>query len=514
MMRSTMDYGLREWARREPDRVALRFDGGAVLSFGELERMANRFANLFADCGLRHGDHVAVLLGNGPHIVALCWAASRSAIYLTPMPNSLGPVETAYIVDNSTAKLVIADPRYGGVAAELPARCAHVASFLSLNGGIEGFEPAEPRLAAMSADPRSDESPGSLMMYSSGTTGAPKGIWRPLPAMEQLAGGPPAFARDLISLFGFTAETRYLSTAPLYHAAPLRFVLAVSAAGGQSTVMEKFDAARSLDLIEEHRLTMSQWVPTMFQRLLALPEERRRSYDAPRHVRAIHGAAPCTPALKRAMIEWWGPIIEEYYSGSEGVGLTSIGSAEWLRKPGSVGAAKKGTIHILGDDDAELGPGESGRVFFSGTPPFAYFGDEAKTAGRTSRQGYQTFGDIGHVDGEGHLFLSDRLDDMIISGGVNVYPQEIEAAIEEAEGVAECGVVGFPDEEFQERPVAFVVPAAGRREASGDLLARLETHVRQRLGRIKWPREIRFVAELPRSPTGKLLRRELRKIGD
>jgi acyl-CoA synthetase (AMP-forming)/AMP-acid ligase II len=327
----------------------------------------------------------------------------------------------------------------------------------------------------MPETPRSDENPGALMMYSSGTTGAPKGIWRPLPTLDQLAGGPPTFARDLVELFGLASDTRYLSTAPLYHAAPLRFALAISAVGGLSVVMEKFDAARALDLIEEHRLNTSQWVPTMFHRLLALQEKRRLAYHAPSHTRAIHGAAPCTPAVKRAMIAWWGPIIEEYYSGSEGVGLTSIGSQEWLAKPGSVGRAKKGIVHILDDDDEDLPAGETGRIFFDGVPPFAYFGDAAKTASRTSRQSYQSFGDIGYVDQDGYLFVSDRLDDMIISGGVNVYPQEIEAALEEAEGVAECGVVGFPDEEFQERPVAFVVPSSAFANATDVLRLRLDT---------------------------------------
>lgn len=510
-LQSTFEFGPREWARRQPDRVVLRFTDGRIVGFGELEAAANRYANLFRAKGLAFGDHAAVLLGNGPDIVALCWAASRSGVYLTPVPNTLAAVETAYIVNNSTARLVVADARYISVAREMPALCGAVSTWLSLGGLIDGFEEAEPQLAAMSASPRSDETPGALMMYSSGTTGAPKGIWRALPTQEQLDGGPPGFARDLISIFGLNHETRYLSTAPLYHAAPLRFVLGVTAAGGEATIMGKFDAALALDLVETCRITMSQWVPTMFQRLLALPEERRLAHHAPWHERAIHGAAPCTPALKRQMIKWWGPIIEEYYSGSEGIGLTAIDSHEWQSKPGSVGKARKGEIHVLADDDAELPPSQTGRVFFSGTPPFAYFGDPEKTAGRTSKQGWQTFGDIGHIDQDGYLFLSDRLDDMIISGGVNVYPQEIEAAIEEVEGVAECGVVGVPDEEFQERPVAYVVVRDPEVDGT-DLLSRIAEHLERRLGRIKRPRDIRILAELPRSPTGKLLRRALRKV--
>jgi long-chain acyl-CoA synthetase len=513
MARSTMEFGLRDWSRTEPDRIALQFAGGTGdVSFADLEVAANRYAHLFADCGLVHGDHVAALLGNGPDIIALCWAAARAGVYLTPVPNSLGPVDTAHIVDDCAAKLVVVDARFGRAAQGLPQSCSKVRTFLAMGGPLAGFGSLPEWLAAMPGSPRSDETPGALMMYSSGTTGRPKGIWRPLPSLEQLAGGPPTFARDLVALFGFTADTRYLSTAPLYHAAPLRFALAISAVGGLSVVMDKFEPEAALNLIERHRLTMSQWVPTMFRRLLALPPERRARFHAPWHSRAIHGAAPCTPVLKRDMIAWWGPIIEEYYSGSEGVGLTSIDSREWEMKPGSVGRAKKGVIHILGEDDRELPVGGVGRVFFSGTPSFSYFGDEAKTATRTSRQGYQSFGDIGHVDADGYLFLSDRLDDMIISGGVNVYPQEIEAAIEEAEGVAECAVVGFADAEFDERPVAFVVAKGDYGGGDERLRACLEEHIRNRLGRIKWPREIRIVAELPRSPTGKLLRRELRKL--
>jgi acyl-CoA synthetase (AMP-forming)/AMP-acid ligase II len=346
------------------------------------------------------------------------------------------------------------------------------------------------------------------MLYSSGTTGRPKGIWRPLADPAAIGPGLPPFARDLAQVFGFGPATRWISPGPLYHAAPLRFSLAVNAAGGLVAVMEKFEAREALRLIDALELTDTQWVPTMFQRLLALPEAERRAFRGTSHRRAIHGAAPCTPALKRAMIAWWGPILDEYYAGSESIGLTRLDSTEWLAHPGSVGRPAIGTAHILGEGDEELPAGATGRVFFGGRPGFGYFGDDGKTATRTSRQGWQSLGDIGHVDTEGYLYLSDRLDDMIISGGVNVYPQEIEAAIEEVEGVLECGVVGMPDPEFDERPVAFVVAARpGETEA---LRERLLRHLGERLGRIRQPREIHFVTELPRSPAGKLLRRELR----
>jgi acyl-CoA synthetase (AMP-forming)/AMP-acid ligase II len=355
-----------------------------------------------------------------------------------------------------------------------------------------------------------DESPGAIMLYSSGTTGAPKGIWRPLPLLEDVDQGPPPFARDLITLFTMGAGDRYLSTGPLYHAGPLRWSLSVIASGGCAVLMGKFDADRALALLENDGITLSQWVPTMFHRMLALPPERRSAFHAPQHRAAYHGAAPISPALKRSMIDWWGAIIEEYYAGSESVGLCSITTEEWLERPGSVGRARKGEIHILDEDSRDLSVGDTGRVFFSGTTPFEYFGDADKTVSRTSKQGYQTFGDIGRVDEDGYLFLSDRLDDVIISGGVNIYPQELEHALEQAPSVAEAAVAGMKDDEFGERPVAFVVVADDGCEDLELLGLELIAHCRERLGRIKQPKEIRFVDALPRSDAGKLLRRVLR----
>lgn len=485
-----MQAGLRDWATRDPERPALLFDGGETLTYGALEAMANRFAHIIRAQGTERGDHVAALVGNAPDIVALCWAAYRAGVYLTPLPTRLTPGETAYIVDNSTARCVFAAP---GLTAQLSEVTVPV---LDLD------------VSALPVTPIPNETPGALMMYSSGTTGAPKGILRPLPDPDQ-ADALPAFARDLLPLFGLDPETRYLSTQPLYHAAALRFVLAMTATGAFSVVQPKFDAARALALIDTHGLTVSQWVPTMFRRLLDLPAEMRAAFDGRTHKTALHGAAPCTPALKRAMIEWWGPILTEYYSGSEGVGLTMLDSTEWQERPGSVGRAVKGEVRILGPDDAELPPNTSGRVFFSGIPPFAYYGEPGKTAGKTSRQGWQTFGDIGWLDDDGYLFLSDRADDMIISGGVNLYPQEIEAAIEDAPFISACGVVGVPDPEFDERPVAFVVPT---QDAPDDVEGALSAFLVDHLGRLKHPRQIVVVERLPMTDTGKLMRRKLRDL--
>ncbi len=508
---TAMDYGLREWARREPDRLAVKEVDGLATTFGELERLTNRFAHVLRDAGLKRGDHLAAVLGNGAHMLAIAWAAYRTGLYFTPVPVTFSASEMAYVVANCQAKMVISEPGFAGTTGELPRAESLVRRFCSLGGIIDGYEPIEAALARMPAGPISDESPGAIMLYSSGTTGAPKGIWRPLPAIEEVEHGPPTFARDLVALFDFRPGDRYLSAGPLYHAGPLRWSLSVIASGGSTILMTKFDADRALTLLEQEEITLSQWVPTMFHRMLALPEDRRSAFRAPQHRAAYHGAAPISPSLKRAMIDWWGPIIEEYYAGSESVGLCSITTEEWLKKPGSVGRARKGAIHILDEDSKELRPGATGRVFFRGTAPFEYFGEPEKTASRTSQQGYQTFGDIGHIDQDGYLFLSDRLDDVIISGGVNIYPQELEQALEHAQGVGEVGVVGMKDDEFGERPVAFVVPDGSH--ADIELLrAELIAHCRSQLGRIKQPKEIRFIDALPRSEAGKLLRRVLRDM--
>ena len=503
-MQDLMD--LRRHAAEAAGRVAL-VCGRRRVRYGELEALANRLAVFVRARGLRRGDHLAMLVGNQPEALALAWAAWRTGTYLTPMSTALAPPELRYLAVDSDAKAVFVDAALAplATAVDWPAGVQRWA----LNGAVAGFETIDAELARASPGPATHEPPGALMMYTSGTTGAPKGVVRPL-LPEDWRGTPP-FAADLIALFGVGgADVRYLSTAPLYHAAPLRTALAVTAGGGTAFVMDRFDADAALELIAREGITHCQWVPSMFQRLLALPEALRAAFRAPLHRTAIHGAAPCPAALKRAMIDWWGPILLEYYSGSEGVGLTLITSEEALRKPGSVGRARKGELHVVDAAGHEVPIGATGLVCFAGVAPFTYHNAAEKTAARTLAQGWQTFGDVGHVDADGYLYLTDRADDMIISGGVNVYPQEIEAVLRDVAGVWDCAVTGVADERFGERPVAFVVVRRG--EHPDTVRAAVEARIATQIGRVKRPDAIHFIDELPRSATGKLLRRRLREL--
>lgn len=485
--------------------------GDARLSYAELEVLANRIASVLRGFGLQRGDHIASLLGNRPEALAVAWGAYRCGLYLTPLATTSSPSELAYLIGDCDARLVITEATLQPLVAPLAGDTSRSIHWLSFDGAAAGFSAFEPLIARSAAMPHDHEPAGALMVYTSGTTGVPKGVHRALPPAD--FAGTPAFAADLHALFGLGEPgVRYLSTAPLYHAAPLRFALAVTAGGGTVHVMDCFDADHALRLLQEHAITHSQWVPTMFERLLSLPAARRSAFDAPHHRVAVHGAAPCTADTKRAMMAWWGPILLEYYSGSEGIGLTLIESHEALAHPGSVGRARKGVLHIVDADGHELPIGETGVVYFSGVRPFSYYKAAEKTAAKTHPQGWQTFGDMGHVDADGWLTLTDRQDDMIISGGVNLYPQEIEAAMLEVPGVWECAVVGVPDERFGERPVAFVVPARDATDDTQSLLERVRAHNEQRLGRHKQPDDIHLIGSLPRTATGKVLRRRLRDL--
>ncbi|MEU1370884.1 acyl-CoA synthetase [Streptomyces sp. NPDC005803] len=482
---------------------------GTVVTYAELEARSNRAAHLFRARGLERGSCVAILSENRAEYLELAWAAQRAGLYYVGLNIHLTPAEAAHIVRDSGAGLVVASDTLGELADETLAEPGFApAGRLMLGTPREGWESYEAEVAQLPGTPVDDQSEGDFLLYSSGTTGRPKGIERPLP------GGPLGSAPDLPGqwlreLMGFAPGDVYLSPAPLYHAAPLAWSMSTHRNGGTAVVLERFDAELALAVIERHRVTHSQWVPTMFARLLKLPAPVRARYDRSSLRHAVHAAAPCPPEVKRAMIEWWGPVLFEYYSSTEGAGVTSITSEEWLRKPGSVGRALMGRPHIVDDEGNELPTGTVGTIWFEGTTGFSYHDDPDKTAAAHDAQGRTSVGDVGHLDEDGYLFLSDRRAHLIISGGVNIYPREIEDALLMHPAVADLGVVGLPDPEMGERVVAVVQlqdPAA----AGPELAAELVEFARTKLGGYKVPRDIRFSGELPRTPTGKMRKHELR----
>jgi fatty-acyl-CoA synthase len=375
-------------------------------------------------------------------------------------------------------------------------------------GGIRpGFESWEEAIDLQANTPIADESYGMPMMYSSGTTGRPKGVFVPAADSDVLA--PHFLATTLGAAFGFGEETVYLSPAPLYHAAPLHYNMMTTYQGGTTIVMENFDPERALQLIEEHRVTHSQWVPIMFIRMLKLPEEVRERYDVSSLQLAIHAAAPCPIDTKEKMIDWWGEVIMEYYAASEGIGVTIIDSASWLTHKGSVGPALVGELHILDDDGNELPTGEIGTVYFAGdTTTFEYHNEPGKTAEAYNDKGWATTGDVGYVDEDNFLYLTDRKNFMIISGGVNIYPQEIENMLITHDKVADVAVFGIPNEEFGEEVKAVVQPLNWG-DATDEVAIELMEWLRERLSTVKVPRSVDFNEKLPRMDNGKLYKRHL-----
>ncbi|MGK9066591.1 acyl-CoA synthetase [Stutzerimonas chloritidismutans] len=493
-------------ARNFPDKPAcIRASTKQVLTYGELDARANQAAHLFRSIGIRRGDTIAVVLGNDFDIFIAGWAAQRAGIYFTAVSTRTSVNDLAYVLDNSGARLVIVGDEYAEVAedaiAKLPTSDIYV---LSCSVGRRTFAQA---CAGYPCTVIDDPSPGADMLYSSGMTGRPKGVKPNLP--EGPIDAPTPLMNMGISLYGMSESSVYLSTSPLYHAAPLRWAMTIHRVGGVVVIMEKFDAENCLKLIEEYKVTHSTFVPTHFVRMLKLPEAQRLSYDSSSLKAVIHAAAPCPVPVKRAMIEWWGPIIYEFYSGTECCGITALDSDQWLQKPGSVGRAVLGTIKIVGADGEEVPVGMQGDVYFADGPAFEYHNDPEKTRQAYNAKGWATLGDVGWVDGDGYLYLTDRKSFMIISGGVNIYPQEIENVLIAHPDVEDVAVIGAPDEEMGERVVAIVQP---KPDVSGDdcLEETLRLYVREALGGVKCPQQFDFRAELPREPTGKLMKRLLR----
>ncbi|MBU2959106.1 acyl-CoA synthetase [Paracoccus sp. 1_MG-2023] len=491
-------YHTRYWAELDPARLAFHMcDTEENVSFAALEARANQGAHLMRNCGLASGDHLVILMENRREFLEICFAADRCGLYYTTVSTHLSEDELEYIIRDCGAAVLIASERFIDMGATIASRVPNLQAF-----ALESWNDLS---ATQSATPIADESNGLDMLYSSGTTGRPKGVKWPMPA------DPPGSRTMLIDLlgglFGYARDTRYLSPAPLYHAAPLRHSMVTIKSGGSAFIMSKFDAEKALDLIQSHRITHSQWVPTMFVRLLKLPEAVRASFDTSSMLMAVHAAAPCPMDVKQKMIDWWGPIIHEYYAGTENNGFVALDTTEWLTHPGSVGRAKLGIIHICDSAGNELPPGAEGEIYFENGHQFAYHNDPEKTAASRSADGWTTLGDIGRLDEEGYLYLTDRKSFVIISGGVNIYPQETENALLAHPQVLDAAVIGIPNEEFGEEVKAVVQTVSGT--ASTELEDELIKWCRARLSAIKCPRSIDFRAALPRTETGKLFKRKL-----
>jgi acyl-CoA synthetase (AMP-forming)/AMP-acid ligase II len=496
------------FAASTPDKPAYVMAGsGLTVTYKELNDRSNQVARLLRARGLHRGDGMAVCTENNDTFHPVVWAGARSGLYYTAISSRLTAGEVEYIVDDCGAEVFITSYRLRDMAAGLTGKLPKVHTRLMVGGTIDGWDAYEDAVGAMPAAPIDDESLGSDMLYSSGTTGRPKGVRPPL--RDEPAGSPSRVSLLSQLLYGFDAEMVYLSPAPLYHAAPLRFTMAVHRVGGTVVVMEHFDPIELLRLIERFCVTHTQLVPTMFIRLLKLPADVRSQFDLSSLQCVIHAAAPCPVPVKQQMIEWWGQKIFEYYAGTEANGFVAINSDEWMTHKGSVGRSLQGTLHIVDENGDDLPPGVSGTIYFEGGNTFEYHNDPDKTAASRHPKGWTTLGDIGYLDDDGYLYLTDRKANMIISGGVNIYPQEAENVLAMHPKVLDVAVFGIPNDEFGEEVKAVVQPV-DMADAGAALERELIDYCKEQLSSIKCPRSVDFMDELPRQPTGKLYKRLLR----
>jgi long-chain acyl-CoA synthetase len=498
-------------AHAHPDQPAfVMANSGVVVTLGEFEERANRLSHLFRASGLRRLDHIAIFMENNPRMLECCGAGERTGLYYTCVNSYLSPEEVAYIINDSGSRIVITSAAKRAVALELPERCPNVERWLMVDiDEPEGaYEPYLDAVAPFPTHPVDDERLGAAMLYSSGTTGRPKGILRPLP---DVAPGEQLALMDFVAkVFQLREGMVYLSPAPLYHSAPLGNLSGSLRLGATAIIMEHFDAAEYLDLIGRYRVTTSQVVPTMFSRLLKLPADVRAAADVSSLEAIVHAAAPCPVPVKEQMIEWFGPIIYEYYGATEANGITFCTTQEWLAHKGTVGKAILGEVVILDDQNNECPTGTSGTVWFRGATNFEYYNDPAKTAESRDESGNtSTVGDVGYLDADGYLYLTDRKTYMIISGGVNIYPQETENLLVTHPKVFDAAVIGVPNDDLGEEVKAVVQLAPGV-EPGPELERELIAFCRDNLAHFKCPRSIDFVDELPRLPTGKLYKRLLR----
>ena len=497
-------------ARTHPDKPAIIMAGsGETISFRQLDERSNQIAHALRAAGCQPGDTIAIFAENSPRYFEICWAAQRSGLYYVCISSRLTTPEMTYILEDSGSKLLIAGASKGAVAREVAAASNLVATW-SIDGPIDGFTDMSAHVAGFPVTPVADEMAGTDMLYSSGTTGRPKGI---RPALER---GLPIDGDNVLLqiaklMSGASEDSVYLSPAPLYHAAPLRWCMTFTRLGSTLVVMEKFDPEDFLEAVETYKVTHTQVVPTMFVKMLKLPEDVRTTYDVSSLKFAIHAAAPCPVPVKEQMIAWWGPIIDEYYAGSEGNGMTYVKSPDWLTHKGTVGRAIFGTVHICDEDGNEVPVGEEGQVYFSGTPTPNYHNDpeKNKAALNPKHPDWSSLGDVGKLDADGFLYLTDRKAFMIISGGVNIYPQETENVLITHPKVADVAVIGVPDEDFGEavKAVVQLMPGIDPSEA---IVAELMAFCQANLSKIKCPKSIDFEPELPRHATGKLYKRLIR----
>src|SRR5277367_5351123 len=483
---------------------------GEIVTYRELEARCNRLAQLFRNRGLKRLDHYAIFMENNSRYLEACGAGERSGLYFTCVNSYLTPGELAYIVNNSCSRILITSTAKLDVAREALKECPRIELCIVADGAgeserIVGLQAAT---TGLPNTPIPDESAGTAMLYSSGTTGRPKGILRPLPEQPPLQNQP--VSDFLLKLWHYREGMIYLSPAPLYHSAPQAAVNLLIRTGGTAIIMESFDPERYLELVQRWGVTHSQLVPTMFSRMLKLPEAVRARYDLSSLEIAIHAAAPCPVLVKQDIIKWWGPIVHEYYGATEGLGFTACNSEEWLAHPGTVGRVLLGDLHILDENMKACPVGTPGTVWFKTAMPFEYFNDPSRTKEARSADGsMSTVGDVGYVDADGFLHLTDRATFMIISGGVNIYPQECENLLITHPKIADAAVFGVPNADLGEEVKAVVQPMPGI-EPCEALAAELISFCSQSLSRQKVPRSIDFEDALPRLPTGKLYKRLLR----
>ena len=498
-----------KWAQEFPDKAAvIQSVTGASTSYKELNDRSNQLAQLMWAKGLRPGDHAAIFMENNLRYFEVIWAAMRSGLYLTTINQYLTDEEAGYILDNCGAEILVTSQRMSEVAANLQQFAPGCHTWLMVDGATDSYDAYEQAIAGYPAEMLADEPAGQFMLYSSGTTGRPKGIIRPMAKRKIYDDAGPVGGMQK-ALWAVTEDSVYLSPAPLYHSAPLSFCTGIQALGGTVVMMPKFDEAGALEAIEKYRVTHSQWVPTMFTRILKMPVELRTAYDLSSHKVAVHAAAPCPEGIKRQMFDWWGPIIYEYYGGTELNGLTHCRPQEWLDHPGTVGKPILGILHICDEEGNELPTGEQGLVYFElPKMSFEYHQDPAKTRESQHPQhtNWSALGDVGYVDEDGFLYLTDRATFMIISGGVNIYPQEIEDALVLHEKIADVAVIGVPNEEMGEEVKAVVQTATGV-VGDDDLATEILAYAREHIAHYKCPRSVDFMDELPRLPTGKLYKR-------